>query len=212
MIRNGGISMKAKKIIFICIFIFLIIISIFYYKKQKSGNNISKSITDFKEYILNISSYKATISVEITSNKNTNKYIIKQWYASPNLFKQEVQSPENIKGLTITYDGSNLKLKNPKLELENTHTNYNSLSDNILGLHNFINDCKETEPKYIETEDEIIFEVVNGNKFNYYKRLTLSKKSGMPTKMEIMDENKKTLVYILYNEITINETTNKDIM
>ena len=206
--------MKNKKIIFICIFIliFLIIISISYYKKQKSGNNISKSITDFKEYILNISSYEATISVEVNSNKNTNKYIIKQWYSSPNIFKQEVQEPENIKGLTILYDGSNLKIQNSRLNLEKIYKNYSYLTNNILSLNDFITDCKKTEPECTEKEDEFILEVINGNKYDYYKRLTINKRSGMPTKMEIMDENKKTLDYILYSEITINEKINEDIM
>ena len=206
--------MKNKKIIFICIFIliFLIIILISYYKKQNSGNNISKSITDFKEYILNISSYEATISVEVTSNKNTNKYIIKQWYSSPNIFKQEVQEPENIKGLIILYDGSNLKIQNSRLNLEKIYKDYSCLTNNILSLNGFIADCKKTEPECMETEDEITLEVINGNKYDYYKRLTISKRSGMPTKMEIMDENKKTLVYILYNEITINGKISEDIM
>ncbi len=205
--------MKNKRIIFIFILIFLIIISILYYKKQKSGNNIiSKSITDLKEYILNISSYEATISVEVNSNKNTNKYIIKQWYESPNFFKQEVQEPENIKGLIILYDGSDLNIKNSRLNLEKIYKDYNCLTNNTLSLNDFIMDCKNSEPKCIETEDEITLEVINGEKYDYYKRLTINKKNGMPTKMEIMDENKKNLVYILYNEITINEQINKDTM
>ncbi len=204
--------MKNKKIIFICIFIFLVIILIFYYKNQKSGNNISKSITDFKEYILNISSYESTISVEINSNKNTNKYIIKQWYKSPNFFKQEVQEPENIKGLTITYDGANLKIKNSRLNLEKIYKDYNCLTSNILSLNNFIDDCKKNEIEYKETKEEITLGVKNGNKYNYYKTLTINKKNGKPTKMEIKDENKKTLVYILYNEITINGKISEDIM
>lgn len=201
--------MKNKKIIIIfsCILIFLIIISIFYYKKQKSGNNISKSITDFKEYILNISSYEATISVETISNKNTNKYIIKQWYTSPNFFKQEVQSPENIKGLVTLYDGSNLQIENSKLNLTKIYNDYSCLSNNILSLNSFIEECKENEPTYTETENEVELQVTSGKKYGYYKRLTINKNTGMPIKMEIIDENKKALVYILYNEITINSTT-----
>lgn len=206
--------MKNKKIalICICICIFLIIISFFYYKKQKTGNNISKSITDYKEYILNISSYEATISVEVTSNKNTNKYIIKQWYKNPNIFKQEVQAPENIKGLITLYDGSNLKIENSRLNLAKIYNDYNCLSDNILSLNSFIENCKENDSECTETEDEIIIEVTTRKKYAWNKRLSISKKTGMPTKMEITDENKKTLVYILYNEITINSTKNEEIM
>lgn len=206
--------MKNKKIVFICIFIiiFITIISIFYYKKQKTGNNISKSVTDYKQNILNISSYEATISVEIKSNKNTNKYIIKQWYNSPNIFKQEVQAPENIKGLITLYDGTNLEIQNTNLNLSKIYNDYNCLSNNILSLNSFIQDLKENESEYIETENETTIEIETKKKYAWYKRLSISKTTGKPTKMEILDENKNTLVYILYNEITINSTNKKDIM
>lgn len=206
--------MRNKKNMFICIgvFIFLIIISILYYKKQNSGNNISKSITDLKEYILNISSYEATVTVEVASNKNTNKYIIKQWYLNPSFFKQEIQAPENIKGLETTYDGANLKIQNSKLNLTKIYKDYNCLSNNILSLSSFIDDCKNAELQCFETENEAILEIMTENKYYRYKRLSISKKTGMPIKMEIMEENKKTLVYILYNEIKINGKINEDIM
>lgn len=208
--------MKNKKIIFICVFIiiFIIIISIFYYKKQNSGNNISiiKSVTDYKQNILNISSYEATISVEIISNKNTNKYIIKQWYNSPNIFKQEVQAPENIKGLVTLYDGSNLEIQNTNLNLSKIYNDYNCLSNNILSLNSFIQDLKENDSECTETENETTIEIETKKKYAWYKRLIISKETGEPTKMEILDENKNTLVYILYNEITINSTNKKDIM
>ncbi len=200
--------MKNKKIIFICIFIIslIIIISFFNYKKQNSGNNISKSIIDYKQNILNISSYEATITVETISNKNTNKYILKQWYNSPNTFRQEVQAPENIKGLITIYDGSNLEIKNTNLNLSKIYKDYNCLSNNILSLNSFIEELKDNNSECVESENEIILEVTPKNKYAWYKRLSISKTTGKPTKMEIMNENKNKLVYILYNEITINNT------
>ncbi len=200
--------MKNKKIIFISIIfiIFIIIISFFNYKKQNSGNNISKSITDYKQNILNISSYEATISVEIYSNKNTNKYIIKQWYSSPNTFKQEVQAPENIKGLITIYDGSKLEIQNTNLNLSKIYNDYNCLSNNILSLKSFIEELKVNTSECLESENEIILEVKPKNKYAWYKRLSINKTTGKPTKMEILAENKNRLVYILYNEITINNT------
>ena len=47
-------------------------------KKIKIGNNIISQVEI--DDILNISSYKATIEVEVKSNKNENKYVIKQEY------------------------------------------------------------------------------------------------------------------------------------
>ena len=84
------------------------------YKNTELGNN---NIDDIKEYILNISSYYSESVITINSNKNTNKYVVKQSYISPNIFKQEVIEPSNIKGLTITYDGQNLEIKNNKNSL-----------------------------------------------------------------------------------------------
>ena len=91
--------MKKKFILAILIFLIIsiFILAKFEYKKLFSGNNISKSDnTD----ILNISSYEATIEVEVYSNKNTNKYLIKQKYVEPNIFRQEIINPSSIEGIT----------------------------------------------------------------------------------------------------------------
>ena len=77
--------MNRKVFITIIFFIILIIIFssiflIFNYKTLKSGNNtISiKNIENVSEYILNINEYNAEVEVTVKSNKNENKYNIKQ--------------------------------------------------------------------------------------------------------------------------------------
>ena len=72
--------MNKKRIIIFSIVIILVVSTITYffiknnYKNLKFGNNMSnKNIKEIEEYILNISSYNATIEVEVQSNKNTNK-------------------------------------------------------------------------------------------------------------------------------------------
>lgn len=115
------INVKNKKLVILIAIVIIIvsIITIYFFKKKdyktaKYGNTNIKSAENIKEYILNISSYEADISLEITSNKNTNKYRLIQQYAEPNIFKQEVLEPSNIKGLTTTYDGTNLKIENSR--------------------------------------------------------------------------------------------------
>lgn len=204
--------MNNKKTIVIIIIIFFIIISTLYYKTQKNGKNISKSIEDLKDYILNISSYEAVTEIEVISNKNANKYIIKQWYASPNIFKQEVQEPENINGLITIYDGSTVRIENSRLNLEKVYDEYNYLSNNILSLNGFIESYKEIEPTYMEEEKEWIIEIKTDREHMKYQRLIIDKHLNRPIRMEIMDENKKTVIYILYKEITINNTNKEDII
>lgn len=174
--------MKNKKYIVIILLIFFLLILCFYYKKIKTGNNINKSITDFKQYILNISSYKAKIEVEIISNKNTNKYIINQWYVAPNLFKQEINVPENIQGLVTIYDGNELEIKNSKLALSKLHEGYNCLIDNSLCLSNFIEESKNEKIDENIKDNEVILSLTSSNKYSKYKRLILDKTNRIANK------------------------------
>src|SRR5699024_5756980 len=106
----GGVKimqrLKNKKTyigIAIILLAFLIFLIFFLKNNDKNfeiGNTISnKNIEEIEEYILNISSYEATVSVTIESNKNTNKYVLEQKYKAPNLSKQIVLEPSNIAGI-----------------------------------------------------------------------------------------------------------------
>lgn len=132
--------MKNKKVIIFVIVLAIIAIIVFFfvknnYKKINIGNNITnKSIEQIEEYILNISSYKARIEVEVVSNKNENKYILMQKYASPNISKQEVIEPSNIKGIETIYNGTSLTINNSKLGLSSIYENYQYMVDNCLWI------------------------------------------------------------------------------
>ena len=205
-----------KKRIFIILIIFLISVTIFIqiaYKISNSGNNISKSD---KFDILNISSYEALVEVQISSNKNTNKYILKQKYLKPNILKQEVIEPENIKGLTTTFDGTNLIIENKSLNLKQVYENYSYITGNNLNLICFVDEYNKTEnikEEETENEDIIQIEIKNSkNKYERFRKLYINKKSNLPTKMEILDVNQNIIVYILYKEIKINQTSKENIL
>lgn len=210
--------MKSKKILFIigiaCLI--LLILTFFYfstYKNSKIVNNIDKS--NIKDYILNISSYNAKILVVVNSNKNSNKYILKQQYNLDNVYKQEVIEPENISGLKTIYDGDNLKIENTKLNLSHLYENYEYISDNTLDLYTFIQNyksCQDTE--YEENDKEVVMKLINKNenKFNYFQNLYIDKNTALPIRMEIIDKNQNMVVYIEYNEISFNSTSKEEIL
>ena len=201
-----------KKIITIAIIIIVIIALIFIkfnYKKLKSGNNMSsKSANEIAEYILDISSYEANEEITVDSNKNTNKYIVIEKYVKENnLFSKEILEPENLNGIRFTYDGTNLKIENSKLNLSKMYENYPYVGEETTTLVDFINSYKESdETKVEEKNDEIIItvELKNGNKYIAYKKLYVSKNTGNPIRMEIQNISQKEVIYILYNEIKIN--------
>lgn len=186
-----------------------------YYKVIKFGNNTTiKTLNDVEGYILNISSYSAQIEVTINSNKNTNKYLINQKYTAPNLSKQEILEPSNIKGLTTTFDGNNLEIANSKININALYENYTYIADNTLWLNTFTSDYMKTENKSVKEQDEAyVIEVkVDKNKYITYKTLYIDKSSSMPTKLIILDENKKSTISIIYKEIKINETKDEEVL
>ena len=196
--------MKAKKIFYIVsIFIIIIIFFIIFFSKNMANNNTSQTIVND---ILNIKSYEIMAEIEIKSNKNENKYIIKQKYISPEYNYQEVIEPENIKGVIIERDGNNLKIQNTNLNLTTMFNNYEYLSENVLDLSSFIQECKNEEYKQKENSNEILLEI-SSKKANPYiakEILYIDKKTAKPTKMEIKDNNQNTEIHILYTEVKIN--------
>ena len=196
--------MKKKKFFVILITIIFVLILLFanFYKNMFNSLNIghNNSSQEIVDSILNISSYSAIIEVKIEGNKNQYQYKIKQEYVSPSQNSQEVLEPSNIKGTTITKENDKLIIENTQLNLSSIIDNYSYISDNNLDLSSFIADYKEDKKAYFEEKDEIILHT----NLNMKKILYIDRKTGLPTKMEIIDTNKNNKVYILYNEVEIN--------
>lgn len=203
--------MNLKKVIaFIVVIAILLGVLIFFIffkdgtaKNKKIGNNsTSQEIVD---YILNMNSYEAVVEVEIQSNKNENKYKIKQKYNGEQDNKQEILEPSNIAGVRIIKEGNTLKLENTDLNLTTVIENYEGVTDNSLDLSSFIKDYKQDEKSsWEEKNNSIIMKTSSQDQKISKKILYISKETGKPEKMEIQDTNKKTVIYIQYNEVTVN--------
>ena len=213
--------MKNKKILLILIVILIIITILFFaifkiihYKNVKTGNNITdKTLQEIEDYILNISSYDAEIDVTVESNKNTNKYILKQKYCNPNFAYQEVIEPKNIEGLTIKYDGSNLEISNSKLSVSTIYENYTYMADNVLWLNDFIDNYKQNNGTIKEENGIIIMETsCNKNKYLINEKLYIDRKANKIIKLDINDENNKSKIYITYNMIEIGSLTKENVI
>ena len=206
----GGVCMK-KKYWIILLIVVLVIGGIFFYKNRvknlKIGNN--KTSQEIVDKILNISSYEVKVTINVMSNKNSNKYILKQTYQSPNKSMQEVIEPSNIAGVKLENDGTNLKIENSQLNLSTILENYNYLGDNCLDLYSFIENYKQDSKAKFEEKDSEIIMKTNGRIDNVYmqeKILHVDKQTYNPTQMEIKDNKQKTTIYILYNEVKVNST------
>lgn len=195
--------MKKNKLIifvsFILISISLIIFFVMNNKKIETGNNDNNQI-------LNMNSYKAKIEVTVVSNKNTNKYKIIQEYKKGEYCTQEIEEPENIRGVKTEYANNTLTIKNTNLNLTNIYENYKYMTENNLFLNEFVNDFNNSNNSTTEeNENNIILTTAcksQENKYQVKKKLTIDKKTNKPIKLEVQDINQNITVYILYNEIS----------
>ncbi|MFQ9264882.1 MAG: hypothetical protein ACLR44_07305 [Clostridia bacterium] len=212
---------KSKKKIIITLIIITLIIgttTIFIKNKNKTAKNLkignNSSSQEIVDYILNISSYETQIEVEVKSNKNSNKYKMKQKYIDNQNNTQEVLEPSNIQGVKIIKEGNTLRIENTQLSLTKIIENYQEITQNNMDLANFIENYKNnTNSKFKEENNQIIMETTAKTENNYqkYEKLYVSKENGKPTKMEIKDTNQNTIIYIIYNEININQVANQKI-
>ena len=210
--------MKNKKIIFISILVLAVVSILIFillktnYKNKNFGNNMSnKNLEEIEKYILDISSYTAKMDVTVESNKNTNKYVMEQRYEKGKKSKQKILEPANIEGLEIIYEDNKLTINNAKDNLKTMYENYPNLMENCLWLNAFIEDYKteknEGKASIVEKNGKVIMATKTRNENNRYiysKELHIDKEAGKIEKLVVQDINKKNLIYILYNEITVN--------
>ncbi len=196
--RNLWIAVLA--IILIGIIIFFMFFHTKTAKNLKIGNNTTSQ--EIVDYILSISSYEATIKVEVESSKNKNQYRIKQQYKGQKILEQEVLEPSNIAGVKIVRDENQLTLENTNLNLITIFENYEGISSNSMDLIGLIEDYKQDEKaSWKEMNDQISMKTENERE---EKILWIDKKTGNPIRLEIEEKNKNTRIYILYNEVNIN--------
>lgn len=201
--------MKKKTIIIIFLILIICVLGIIIFiKKQNNtykilnvGNNSNENITldEIEKMLLNIKYYEAAIEVTVKSNKNTNKYLMKQVHCA----EQDIQTiiePSDLEGVEMIYRDNKLEVKNSKLNVSKIYSDYPYIDDNALWLNSFLKDYKNVNPKIKEEKNEFIIEIESQK---IKKRLYIEKNSKNISKMEITDANKNDRVYILYNEITL---------
>ena len=201
--------MKKKTIIIIFLILIICVLGIIIFIKKQNNtykilnvvNNSNENITldEIEKMLLNINYYEATIEVTVKSNKNTNKYLMKQVHCA----EQDIQTiiePSDLEGVEMIYRDNKLEVKNSKLNVSKIYSNYPYIDDNALWLNSFLKDYKNVNPKIKEEKNEFIIEIESQK---IKKRLYIEKNSKNISKMEITDANKNDRVYILYNEITL---------
>lgn len=196
-----------KKIYIILVIIFVLIFSIFYYKKSKLGNtiiNLSKE-KNIENILSNNLKYDAKLKVKIYSNKNENEYNLKI-KEDGEYSLLEVTGNKDISGLRIEKKQGDLIVKDSKLKLEKIYEDYKEFTDNSLLLSSFAKEYQETKDRKEEENDsEFVIKITlkNYNRYIKYKELYIDKQNGLPKRLIIKDSSKQVKISIEYTNIEI---------
>lgn len=195
--------MKSKYIIFIFFIIFIIFLIIIY-NLQESGNNIiNQNQKKIIEKILTIKEYKAKLKVTVYSNKNQNQYEIEQFEnIEQNKSSMKVINNSDISDVIIELKDNTLSITNTDLNLKKLYKNYMPITKNYLFISNFF---EKVDLEKNEETDEYIILTANGNNERYLHKQTLyiNKRSNLPEKMIIMDNEQNVKTIIEYIEIEL---------
>ena len=125
--------MKKKYYLILLFIIFIISVGFIFYKNSiknlKIGNN--KNSQEIVDYILNLSSYEAEVTVNITSNKNSNKYILKQKYQKDKESKNLYLNVEEEIGKVDC-----VKLEKIRISEKGSYAWYNFMYNNMFSCFN----------------------------------------------------------------------------
>lgn len=178
-----------------------------------------------KDNIFDMDDYYAEYEVTIVSNKNTNTYIMKEWYKKDVGIKQEYLDSERSK-VNIINTKNSLVIKNENQKNILTLDPYLASYTNVLSISTFLDIYNKSVEKstcfsansYEKVNNiNMIIDNICKMKENCnceYKNivknvskieLKLDKNSGLPLTYIVYDNDKKECISIVYNKFDINQ-------
>jgi hypothetical protein len=136
----------------------LILITVFIIDKDLKIANNSNSNLNKRPEIFNLNSYDCEYELQVISNKNQNKYVIKEWYQ--NLgdglenFRYETK---NDSGDRIEYNISNnsVSIKADNQKLEYSLNDYILKEKNLMSISTFLSLYKKIEDNLTENKNDL---------------------------------------------------------
>lgn len=226
-------NLKKYRRIFLYVIVILIIsasVITIYLPNKKNVIKQGKKDADTDINIFNMQSYYTNYQAVIISNKNTNSYLIDEWYKKNIGYRFDFKDKlGNICTYILTSEGLQIKSnkQNNVFKLEN----YVSDDMNLLSISSYINiyksvksnKCCNIEIKNINNEKhiEIIYQeknnslcemckIYNKNKYVNSLEIVLDVKN-IPIRYNIKDKNKNERISIIYNKFKINEEIDNNI-
>lgn len=206
---------KIKYILIVIIFLLVIIVTV---KPKTNDKTELKNINYFDgKSEVKISSYYSNAKVSIYSNKNTNEYMIEEWYMKnvAHMFKLKDSVGSSVKYLL---KDNNLLVQNENQKNVLKFLKYNNEELNILSFNTFVtlynhNILSNENKMQITKKDKYIVISIPYEKNIYIERIELIKNivDNNIIQYKIKNKNGDDRIVIKYDKLEINKEFSKDI-
>ena len=191
-----------KRIIIFTLIILLLLPSCSWSKEKRIIENIEKTYKKYEGYIC-----LAEINMKI--NEVESKYLIEEEYISAAEYKLEILEPKESRGITIQYTDDKIFIEHPSIEQSISMAAIKSLNDQLT-IGDFFENISNATLKGTEKIDSIEYlifnyDLPNKNKYKDSAKVWIKKKGFTPYKLNILDDNDKLIIEIIYDDFKFLE-------
>ena len=166
-----------------------------------------------------IQSFSAVLEVTVTTEKTENTYTVKQYYAAPDKFREDILSPETIAGMTYIFANGTISIFPPvdcdgiSMEIDQTNRNYTFIPEFFERYFN--SDYAIIAVSVDDSTDDIttVLEVIlDGN--NFYRasqKLWICNQTAQPLKLKTFNSNGDVLISAIFIEFNLNDRIDGDL-
>jgi len=172
----------------------------------------------------NIDSFSAVVEVTVNTDRTENVYQMRQYYIAPDMFREDVLSPENLEGMTYIFSGGTMLIIPPNdgesvlFEDIPKNRSYTFLPDFFgryfeIGTEAVPVSAEPTGETAQVDETVTVLEVqLDGdNIYRATQKLWIDNKTLMPIRLETYDADGDPLVVVLFTEFNLNDNIDDEI-
>lgn len=191
-----------KRIIIFTLVILLLLPSCSWSKEKRIIENIEKT---YKKY----EGYTCLSEINMEINEVESKYLVEEEYISPVEYKLEILEPKESRGITIQYIEDKIFIEHPSIEQSISMAAIKSLN-NQLTIGDFFENISKAILESTEKIDNVEYYkfnygLPNKNRYKNSAKVWIKKKGFAPYKLNILDDNDKLIIEIIYDDFKFIE-------
>lgn len=164
-----------------------------------------------------LTSYECIMTVNMSQGDNQTEYIYKQYFKKPNSYRLELLSPEPLKGNLMVSNGKMAWVYSPSINQTYRIDSIQKFNKELLFIGYFMQNymtSKEVDIVSATNDNQsfilITADIPGGNYHFAKQKLWIDKKEIAPTKLQILDQQNKLVLEVIYEDFKYNPKLDED--